>query len=296
MHSQNIENFAAFSFDGIMGMGMPVSAMGTKDEPAGEDKSFFAQAGVNAFTMCFAKGEKPDGVLKLGSKRNATFSFERVIGQVHWGVQLSSSSIKGQQIPGICDGSKHCAVIVDSGTTLIMAPSHHLVSLYSKLCDHLPECAEGAQGTSNSMIKSDLFLTTLLTCPDDMANLPDLEFHLGDTDLALGPDTYIMKAHSKDIALHGFFDGMNYTFAHEKYSLEVCVPAFMAGKMMSRNHGPIWIFGMPLMREYTVMFNRNEAGFPLVGFSKTIKCNGCGDGEMISRYALIKNNSATNMY
>ena len=120
MEHEAIQSYSMFSFDGIMGMGMPVNAMGSKNSDPGEDRSFFAQAGVDAFTMCFGKGEKPNGVLKLGSKRNATFNFERVIGEVHWGVKLSGVNVGADKINGICTGEKGCAVIVDSGTTLIM--------------------------------------------------------------------------------------------------------------------------------------------------------------------------------
>eukprot|EP00469_Lotharella_globosa_P015169 CAMPEP_0167823414 /NCGR_PEP_ID=MMETSP0112_2-20121227/8089_1 /TAXON_ID=91324 /ORGANISM="Lotharella globosa, Strain CCCM811" /LENGTH=469 /DNA_ID=CAMNT_0007724991 /DNA_START=8 /DNA_END=1417 /DNA_ORIENTATION=- len=291
MEQENIQSYSSFSFDGIMGMGMPVNAMGTKNSAPGEDRSFFAQAGVDAFTMCFGKGPRPNGVLKLGSKRNTTFMFEKVIGEVHWGVKLDGVHIDDDKdkIDGICQGQKGCAVIVDSGTTLIMAPSRHLVHLYSSLCSFLPSCESLAGKNAEPSLRSDMFLTTLLSCPDEMDNLPDLKFSLSEHKVSLTKETYIMKAHTKELAMNNFMSGLNHSinFAQMDQLEEACVPAFMPMRMRSRKFGPIWIFGMPLMREYTVMFNRNQGSVPAVGFSKTSKCTGCNEGAMVSAAGLI---------
>merc|ERR1711998_349343 len=176
--------------------------------------------------MCFDKGAKPNGVLKLGSKRNHTFNFEKVIGKVHWGVTLSGASTEGKQVDGVCTDGQKCAVIVDSGTTLMMGPATHLVKIYSRLCDHLPECASMAQGTTDDATRSELFMTILLTCPSSMASLPPLKFKLGGSHISLGMETYIMKAHSKELSMNNFMSGLTTSLDFGKYKAEVCVPAF----------------------------------------------------------------------
>ncbi len=283
MRKQKIHSFSRFSFDGIMGMGMPVSSMGVKGQDPGEDRSFFAQAGVDAFTMCFDKGPRPNGVLKLGSKRNATFMMENVIGQVHWGVKLGGLNLAGHNVEDLCDDEDGCAVIVDSGTTLMMAPKRHLVKIYASLCHFMDACVSMAGEEADEMDKAVAFQTALLTCPKEMNDLPALDFKLGANRITISRDTYIMKTRTRDLGLSNFVGGLDepIDLSSVARSVDVCVPAFMSMRMRSRSHGPIWIFGMPLMREYTVMFNRGD-GNPSVGFSKTKTCRGCGDGKMVA--------------
>jgi hypothetical protein len=287
MTEEHIKAYPKFSFDGIMGMGMPTNAFSSKDTIAGVDATFLAKAGADSFTMCFDKGPRPDGVLKLGSKKNATFVFAPVVGQVHWGVKMNQASLEGKPIPDVCDGDG-CAVIVDSGTTLMMAPPVHLISIYASLCDHLPGCNARSQGAP-AKVKATVFQEVLLTCPKEMDLLPDIKLQLGPAVISLPRTIYIMK--SKTEEMENFVGGLGEPLDLSSVSSEstVCVPSFMHMNLVSANHGPIWILGMPLMREYTVMFDRQG---PSVGFSKTVTCKGCNSGETVQSGEALEQNSA----
>eukprot|EP00465_Bigelowiella_longifila_P001907 CAMPEP_0185258452 /NCGR_PEP_ID=MMETSP1359-20130426/7371_1 /TAXON_ID=552665 /ORGANISM="Bigelowiella longifila, Strain CCMP242" /LENGTH=137 /DNA_ID=CAMNT_0027843951 /DNA_START=74 /DNA_END=487 /DNA_ORIENTATION=+ len=83
----------------------------------------------------------------------------------------------------------------------------------------------------------------------------------------------------------------NYTSLFDKSpppssaSQMACLPAFMKMEMRSRTLGPIWILGMPVFRQYTVMFHRTKSGGKAaVGFKETpaAGCTACGkSGEAL---------------
>jgi hypothetical protein len=124
-----------------------------KDRP--RPRGFLEEAGIPRFSMCFNDGDGGSGALRLGTPKipEALGS----IGQFHWGVDFRGISIgkEGSSDKSelttlkICDkdspdkGDKTaCGGIPDSGTTLMMGPTDHVIKLYEGICDQWPRCVK----------------------------------------------------------------------------------------------------------------------------------------------------------
>jgi hypothetical protein len=132
-------------FDGILGLGMPQKDLplpkGHKeDEKIFRAKGFLETAGISKFSVCAQDGG--DGFLRLGDESPAPYLGS--VGKSHWGVNFHGISIGSKTVPvTFCAaGDKKCVGIPDSGTTLMMAPAEHLISLYAKICDEWPRCVD----------------------------------------------------------------------------------------------------------------------------------------------------------
>jgi hypothetical protein len=196
---------------------------------------FMEQAEVEHFSMCF--NEKSDGVLRFGDapthhENNALNS----IGKAHWGLGLGGLSIGSETatLADICsekiEGAETpCGAIPDSGSTVLMAPKKHILSVFDALCEGWDRCKSNFTahkdaarkstktvaamndfdpfGMDKDVSKSFIFQMLLLDCEswmdlEDEAHglnaLPELFFHLGDgkeagTKLSLSGWSYILE-------------------------------------------------------------------------------------------------------
>jgi len=158
-----------------------------------------------------------------------------VVGENHWGVQMADVTIGTEKL--LCDGGG-CGAIVDSGTSLLAAPSEHL----------------------------ELLTPLLNTIKEDCSNLhelPMLYLTLGGHQLALPPKAYVMQIKgavrvSGDV-LEADKDKEVWDVLFFKPKIrktDMCLPAFMQLDKMS-DYGPVWILGMPFLRYYYTQFNRS---------------------------------------
>jgi len=110
---------------------------------------FLEQAKIARFAICMNSSK--DGVLRLSQPTKSNLMSN--VGKAHWSVELSGLSVGDASAPSsLCSRSTMhpgqttpCAAIPDSGTTVMMAPPSHLISLFSDLCTRWPRCMEKAK-------------------------------------------------------------------------------------------------------------------------------------------------------
>jgi len=278
---------------GILGLGLPTGSRG----------GFMDVAHVPRFSMCFNSDGK-DGVLRMGSSIPMDKALGGV-GQMHWGVDFRGVSVgeggkanlieeeememdqedaailcsaatmrSGQETP--------CGAIVDSGTTLILAPKEHLTKLFAQICDAWPKCRanpiflsfEGAEAEEMvQMAKAKSLLEEAASC--DLHAMPTLNFHVRGKDgskdmLALSPEDYMIET-SKDVGMASLL-GLSHT-------QKVCKPAFEAHDYQTVNNGPVWILGTPFFYRYNIAYDRSTTP-PAVSFNRA-PCGSCAGGASL---------------
>lgn len=273
MRHESLGSYRSVDFDGIFGFGAPHAPH------AGE--GFLARASVDEFSVCLSRNGGGD--LVLGHDPRQDFQRVPVVGRAHWAVHLGGISLTPRASRGgwpivsktVCANAPHCRALLDTGTTLIVAPHEHLTPLFSDLCNYISGCRG-----DNATQRSRSFVTRVLDCPPDLLGLPTIEFALGQGRTArLSPINYIMLARTRELSLArppGMLVELSTLLTVT--AREVCVPAFMEASLPSHARGgPAWIFGMPMFREYTVLFDRG-GGAPSIGFGAPASCCGmCGE-------------------
>lgn len=219
-------------FSGIVGLGHPTRIPEGFAAPGTRDVTMLAAMGVRSFAICLERhGLGAPGWLVVGPRVSAmpTTGFFRpvpVVGQTHWGVQMSGFSVPGIVRPDPCVPS--CGAIIDSGTSLIAAPPAALPIIRQL----------------SSMVAKDC---------SNLHALPVLKFRLGNQEVELPPKAYVMKIRKKVTVKQKNYWGN--VFQPKEVVEEKCVPAFMTISKNSQ-HGPVWILGMPFLRYYYTVFDR----------------------------------------
>lgn len=162
------EPFSLVPFDGILGLSLPQMAEG--DEFAIVDQ--MVMAGVleqNLFAVFFGnEGEQSE--ITFGSYKQELMESDIFWTPVtvpgYWQVKVDDITLGGKN-QGICVGERRCQVAVDTGTSLLAAPSD--------VVDQLVDDLSVASDCSN--IKS----------------LPDIGFVIGEHVLTLTPDHYVSQ-------------------------------------------------------------------------------------------------------
>jgi len=241
-HNINVwDRWAMFS--GIIGLGHtphpPALAGGQRastppdtlgSAPTDDDFVLLERLGVTAFSICLERGEgTPPGWLKMGhsvevAKDSPDFRHIHVVGQYHWGVEMTQLRAGGQERTNPCNPS--CAAIIDSGTSLIAAP---------------PAAMDALSGLFSS-IKADC---------SNLDSLPDIEFSLGGEIFALPPAIYVMQLTHFEKEPQPGWDPPKLKTVTE------CVPSFMSIDLTTEDSGPLWILGMPFLRYYHTVFQRS---------------------------------------
>ncbi|KAF4689990.1 hypothetical protein FOZ62_032037, partial [Perkinsus olseni] len=184
-----------------------------------------------------------------------------VIGVRHWtigvkSVQVVDSSRKGNPVlTSFCDGKSPCAALVDS-TSLFALPVPRVKEIFSSLGDLKLDCS-------------------------NVQDLPDIQIAVGDSEhpLVITPESYVMKVQAHDLPLYEAL-GQSLLLAGDlqqvkrtaKPNVTLCLPAFMASPVskgtvkdmpsyvQTGDHlTEMMILGIPIFREYTVMFDRQSS-------------------------------------
>jgi hypothetical protein len=219
-------------FSGIVGLGHPTRIPENYAARGPRDITLLAAMQVGSFGFCLQRGTPAaPGWLIFGPtveampKTGTMFKPIDVVGQSHWGVAMYNFYVPG--IPGNNPCVPSCGAIIDSGTSLIAAPPAAL-----PIVRHL-----------TSMVKSDC---------SNIHLLPTLKFRLGNQDVELPPNAYVMRIKKQVTVSKSFLDQV---FSPQTAVQERCVAGFMTLNKNS-DHGPVWILGMPFLRYYYTIFDR----------------------------------------
>ena len=297
MQEQTISGYCESFYDGVLGLGRRANARDDSD-----DLSFLQNANMHNFSICFGKNDGDAGRLQLGAPLpSLQYDYVPVLGSKHWAVQLLGVGFFGAGMGG--DGGdgeytactsgrlldRHCAAIIDSGTSLISGPEAGLAELLKPL-DNVPV----HENCSN------------------IDSLPTLRFQVGHGDevleLEMTPDMYVTRTTADDLAFSASIDhhlrhgsgrssgsgsssssgggsssggsssgsggdgsGGSHNFStargHGKARPTAtggaaplkCVLMFMKVEMTDHSYGPVWILGMPFLRAFAVHFDRGNA-------------------------------------
>jgi len=201
--------------------------------------------GIAEFSVCLQKPSGSDGFLIWGDTTTQLpipTAKATVIGQHHWGARLSDVSFinpVGAHLNNVPCMNEGCAVILDSGTSLIAAPAQALAQLSAQMKPIKEDCS-------------------------NLHELPTLKFKIDGNEFSLPPEAYVLRASGAVVDADSIWDLLY--FKPKMKSVNMCLPAFMEIDMVSQ-FGPVWILGMPFFRYYYTTFNRvtKEMNFAVAG-------------------------------
>jgi hypothetical protein len=212
--------FEGASFSAIVGLG---------DGPGEEDKSLLQKFNVNEFSICLEKESGAPGWLAWGGELKDEMRAQAialpVLGQHHWAVHMTGLGFDGQTVT--CQDG--CGAILDSGTSLIAAPTQALMALSMVLPPIHEDCS-------------------------NIDDLPDLAFMLNGQELVLPPEAYVLRLKGTVVEAQSVWDVLY--FKPKVTKLDQCLPAFMQIDRTTQ-FGPLWILGMPFFRFFHSTFHIN---------------------------------------
>mmetsp|Transcript_16459 Transcript_16459/g.36373 ORF Transcript_16459/g.36373 Transcript_16459/m.36373 type:complete len:374 (+) Transcript_16459:113-1234(+) len=161
--------FSVVPFDGILGLSLPEMS----EAPAFNVFHTFVQSKVlknDVFAVFFGEGDSEQSSITFGghdeSKMGGPLTWVDVSVPGYWQVAMEDIVVNGKQ-QHLCPGGKACQVAVDTGTSLLAAPSETIAAL-----------------------------TPVLNVSQDCSNfdsLPTFGFQVGDQQLNLQPSEYVDK-------------------------------------------------------------------------------------------------------
>lgn len=255
MKKQQIKNFGRSAFDGVMGLGKQSEAR--KDDTA---PALLSSFGADEFSLCLGRTEGSPGILMLNQAPVLpNYREVNVVGDNHWAIKMSKVSVSTDGNGDLCH--EGCVAIVDTGTSLIAGPSEALDKLAQQLPDVLEDCS-------------------------NLHSLPNLRFTLDGQDFDMPPSTWVLKVESEESTTQWF--GPFKMKSKTGTKKVMCVPAFMEINMKSQ-FGPVWILGMPFLREYAVKFDRARKK---IAFAQTgpNTCSSCAAATGHSANSLLVSN------
>lgn len=233
-HDIDVLDFA--SFDAIVGIA-----------PEGHnltEKTLLENLHVSEYSLCLEPSDGAPGWLTWGGELTAqqkasSAAVLPVLGRHHWAVSLQSlmpaMTLTKEQVEHaqtlFC--GRGCAAILDSGTSLIAAPSYALRGL-------------------------EILLPKLHANCSNFASLPDIEFVLGGHKVALPPEAYAVRLRGTSAEMEKAGNLLHFkserSGATGGRSGDECMYGFMEINRHS-DFGPVWIFGMPFFRLFHTTFS-----------------------------------------
>jgi len=207
-----------------------IVGIGPDFAPTNHEKSLLMSYGVEEFSVCLERESGAPGWLTWGpvtSLKETQMVTVPVAGQLHWAAHMTNVAFAAKPGTPACGGSG-CAAIVDSGTSLIAAPTSALMQLSEQIGPIHEDCS-------------------------NLHELPMLKFHLDGKEFELPPHAYVMRINGAVMQANSVWDVL--FFKPQMKKVNMCVPAFMQIDMNSQM-GPVWILGMPFFRYYHTSFDR----------------------------------------
>jgi len=276
-HDVYMDTYLDDSFGGVFGLGPPASALAfaVEELKAAEDwvndldkdergqyqdaldsmrqvvkldrkeKPWLDSARVNIFSICLLPGTGKSGVLVLNDEAPASRSWVPVHGDF-WQLDVAKTSIGDTE-------ASACTAIVDSGTSLIGAPSDFLESVEAMVEDL--DAKYGCQ---------------------DLSQWPRFEVVLkGGQSLTLDPSSYVAEfdmyasdedeiaqaANEKVMKFMPHLDRASQRLRRSNASSTVCAAAmFSMDFALDDSDGCQFLFGLPIFREYYIMHKIKGTG------------------------------------
>jgi len=226
-----------------------------------EVSSVCSQFGVQTFSVCIGQQSGSHGFFVWDDapppKQGREFTAVEVAGEIHWAGKMTDvqmGHVASQKGFTLCEDG--CAAVIDSGTSLIAAPSSVIQEVEEALVSLKEDCS-------------------------NLGDMPDLVFELGGEKFSLPPDAYIGQ-----IVNHGapaLKDIIHFRFRSRHYT---CVPLFMNIDVDSQL-GPMWILGLPFFRKYYTTFSFDTTVSPVKKFMSMAladdECNPAESSALLGR-------------
>ncbi|CAD7943292.1 unnamed protein product [Amoebophrya sp. A25] len=242
------------------------TASGDSAETENKTETLLERGDVNKFSICLERGSAeqqqiiegpeadkmqwPSGWLTFNANTDSGETQVEVVGRVHWAVHMPKFGVNvGGNFTNLCGGDERgCGAIVDSGTSLLAAPTPVIEGLLAKV-----------------NIKEDC---------SNLDELPPLEFMFGNgtftESFLLPPSAYVMRVEQtqqqmgvlewfKAAAKGGLSQARKATSGK---NATICVPAFMPLDKEDARLGPVFIMGMSFLRHYRTTYVRQQGSCP----------------------------------
>jgi len=219
-----------------------IVGIGPHFAPGNTEKTLLMSYGVEEFSICLERGSGNPGHLTWGPAspaKKAQMVSVPVEGKLHWAAKMTSIGFdkkatsfldSKQKSVSVNPCANGCAAIVDSGTSLIAAPTAALMQLSEQVGPIHEDCS-------------------------NLHELPMLKFTVGDKHFELPPHAYVMRVKGAVMQANNVWDVL--FFKPQLKKVDMCIPAFMQIDMNSQM-GPVWILGMPFFRYYHTSFDRTN--------------------------------------
>lgn len=186
---------------------------------------------MRSFSICLVPGSREPGFMIYDDdsvdRHPTQFTSVHSIGKMYWSTKLTQVTLGSDTLD--CE-RRECTAIMDTGTSLIAAPSDVVDELERKFNEQSGIC-------------------------DNLSVLPHLEFVLDGKQLSLPPEAYVgtIEGELPDSALDLIPSLRHQRDMHRERSTETCSLLLM--RMDVQSDGPReWIFGLPFFRQYYTTF------------------------------------------
>jgi len=202
---------------------------------------------VSEYSFCLERGDDAPGWLTWGSQLTAEQRSQAVelssVGDRLWAVSMTKFVPSGLQLDaqqadaaGLLLCERGCAAVLDSGTSLIAAPSEAIAGLSHLLPEIHANCS-------------------------NFLEMPDVELRLGGHSLLLPPEAYVMRLNGTWAEAGGARDFLQIPPSDTSESHQ----CFLGVLKMNYHteYGPLWVLGMPFFRFFHTTFGLKRTGSQL---------------------------------
>lgn len=204
--------------------------------------SLLDNLGVTVFSVCFLRDLGSDGFITWNDfdpqLYPQNFQHIAVTGKSTWSAYVTDVRISGgaksssKQVACGKDGKK-CAALIDTGSSLLAAPSHVIDDLLEELNN---------LGLAHSDCRN-------------LHQMPDLVFNLGGAKIVMPPESYIGQVQGElPTNLRQYFPHLAKVGKDQK-ARSGCTLLMMTMNVESENNHEVWNVGMPFFREYYSSFS-----------------------------------------
>ncbi|XP_041965784.1 gastricsin-like [Alosa sapidissima] len=219
------QNFVVANFDGILGLAYPAISAG-QQTPVMDTMMQQGLLQANMFAFYLSGDQSGGSEVAFGgvdpNKYQGDIYWTPVTSESYWQIGIEEFQVNNQATDWCSQG---CQAIVDTGTSMLTAPSQFISYLMQSF---------GAQQNQNGQATVDC---------SQVNSLPTLTFTINGVDFPLPPSAYIISVSPS---------GEN-----------GCSVAITPTYLPSQNGQPLWILGDVFLREYYSVYDRtnNRVGF-----------------------------------